>query len=195
MAFSRTGDTATLLSDGRVLVAGGSASTLAEVYDRFTGAFTAVGTLSTDRRYHAAVRLADGKVLLVGGQSGSGYTSSTDLYDPDAETITPASPMRFPRAFHTATLLNNGQVLVAGGYNGDRDPTQVATSIERFDPTTGTFAGSGDMAVYPTSGVRLNHTATLLLNGRVFLAGGAADHPYGSAEVYQPGISYAPGLQ
>jgi ABC-type uncharacterized transport system ATPase subunit len=104
--------------------------------------------------------------------------------------------MRFARAFHTATLLHNGQVLVAGGMDNEFDPTLVAKSIERFDPTTGTFAGSGDMATYPTSGERVYHTATLLQNGQVLIAGSlaAADYPNGTAEVYVPAVSDPPGL-
>lgn len=193
MAVLRTGHTATLLNDGRVLIAGGSPySTMVEVYDPATGLFTAGGTLSTDRSYHAAARLADGRVLIVGGQSGWNYTASADVYDPATGTITATSPMHFTRAFHTATLLSNGQVLVAGGYNGNwyGGPD---TTVERFDPTSGTFAGWGDMATYPTSGVRVNHTATLLANGQVLLAGGYDQES--TAEIYQPSIPNPPGLQ
>ena len=197
MAVARTGHTATLLNDGRVLIAGGSASTMLELYDPATGQFTAAGTLSTDRSYQAAARLVDGRVLIVGGQSGLGYTASADLYDPATGTITAVAPMRSTRAFHTATLLSNGQVLVAGGYSGCC-LAGPATKIERFDPTTGTFAGSGDMATYPTSGARADHTATLLENGQVLLAGNiptGPDYPNGTAEIYQPSMPNPPGLQ
>jgi hypothetical protein len=51
------------------------------------------------------------------------------------------------------------------------------------------------MATYPTSGVRVYHTATLLQSGQVLLAGGIGDHPNGTAEVYEPGVPYTPGLQ
>jgi len=195
MAVSRASHTATLLNDGRVLIAGGSPSTMIELYDPATGVFNSGGALTTDRTYHAAARLADGRVLLIGGQSGQGFTSSVDLYDPATGAISTAPPMRLARAYHTATLLQNGQVLVAGGLDGEFDPTAVARSIERFDPTTGTFAGSGNMATYPTSGVRVYHTATLLQSGQVLLAGGIGDHPNGTAEVYEPGVPYTPGLQ
>jgi len=195
MTISRTGHTATLLNDGRVLIAGGSASTMVELYDPATGLFTAGGTLTTDRTYHAAARLADGRVLIIGGQSGLGYTSSVDLYDPATGIITPASPMRSARAYHTATLLYNGQVLVAGGRDGQSDPTAIARSVERFDPTRAAFTGSGDMATYPTSGVRVYHTATLLQTGQVLLAGGLGEYPNGTAETYQPSMPNPPGLQ
>jgi hypothetical protein len=101
--------------------------------------------------------------------------------------------MRFARAFHTATLLNNGQVLVAGGFGGSvyGGPD---TTVERFDPTSGTFAGWGDMATYDTSGARVYHTATLLQNFQVLLAGGLGDSS-GTAEIYQSGIPAPPGLQ
>lgn len=167
---------------------------MVEVYDPATGLFTAGGTLSTDRSYHAAARLADGRVLIVGGQSqsGWGYTASADVYDPATGTVTATSPMRFTRAFHTATLLSNGQVLVAGGYNGNSYGGS-ATTVERFDPTSGTFAGWGDMDTYPTTGVRVNHTATLLTNGQVLLAGG--NDQESTAEIYQPAMLNPPGLQ
>jgi hypothetical protein len=194
MAVTRAGHTATLLNDGRVLIAGGSAySTMMEVYDPATGLFTAAGTLSVDRSYHAAARLADGRVLIVGGQSSWIDTASAELYDPNTGIATATPPMRSPRAQHTATLLSNGQVLIAGGTDGSFNPTAVAQSVERFDPTSGTFAGSGDMAAYPTSGVRAAHTATLLTNGQVLLAGGYNQGI--DAEIYQPAIPTSPGLQ
>ena len=194
MAIPRAGHTATLLNDGRVLIAGGSAySTMAELYDPVTGTFTAAGTLTTDRTSHAAARLADGRVLIVGGQSAWISTATAELYDPNTGVFTATPPMHFARAFHTATLLSNGQVLVAGGIDGSLNPTVVAESVERFDPSLGTFAGSGDMATYPTSGVRAAHTATLLTNGQVLLAGGYGQDS--TAEIYQPSVPNAPGLQ
>jgi len=194
MAIPRAGHTATLLLDGRVLIAGGSsASTLLEVYDPATGTFTAAGALTTDRISHAAARLADGRVLIVGGQSSWINTATAELYDPNTGIATATPPMRSRRALHTATLLSNGQVLVAGGVDGQFDPTAVARSVERFDPTSGTFAGSGDMATYPTSGARAAHTATLLTNGQVLLAGGYGQDS--TAEIYQPAIPNPPGLQ
>jgi hypothetical protein len=193
MAFPRGGHTATLLQDGRVLIAGGSYSTMLEIYDPATGTFTFAGMLTLDRVDHAAARLADGRVLIAGGRSSLGYTATAELFDPNTGVATATPPMRSSRAQHTATLLSNGQVLIAGGVDGSFNPTAVAESIERFDPTSGTFAGSGDMATYPTLGVRAAHTATLLPNGQVLLAGGYSQGI--DAEIYQPGIPTPPGLQ
>jgi hypothetical protein len=104
--------------------------------------------------------------------------------------------MRKRRVYHTATPLSNGQILIAGGVDC-LDPSGTAESAERFDPTSGTFAGSGDMQVGHAVGPRIGHTATLLPNGQVLLDGGDPPNPFrlGSAELYQPGIRNPPGLQ
>jgi len=105
--------------------------------------------------------------------------------------------MQVGRALHTATILTNGQVLVAGGLDCDLGSTTAPTTIERFDPTSGTFTGSGNMALGHSSGFRVGHTATLLPNGQVLLDGGESLTAFrlGTAEIYQPGRPNPPGLQ
>ena len=88
MSTARDAHTATLLPNGKVLVAGGYNSTSgylssAELYDPASGTWTATGSLSTARGYHTATLLPNGKVLVAGGyNSTSGYLSSAELYDP-----------------------------------------------------------------------------------------------------------------
>ena len=197
MAVLRSGHTATLLNDGRVMIAGGAPSILAEIFDPVQGLFSAAGTLTTDRQSHAAVLMGDGRVFLIGGVSGVHCLGTTEMFDPVTGVSTPSAPMQVGRALHTATILTNGQVLVAGGLDCDLGSTTAPTTIERFDPTSGTFTGSGNMAVGHSSGFRVGHTATLLPNGQVLLDGGESLTGFrlGTAEIYQPGRPNPPGLQ
>jgi hypothetical protein len=119
--------TATLLKDGRVLVAGGMSdwrTADAALYDPKTGTFAATGPMNDARDAHAAVLLADGRVLILGGDgwacsSGScfysGSLASAELYDPETGTFSRAGYMNMARTGPTAALLQNGDVLVTGG--------------------------------------------------------------------------------
>jgi hypothetical protein len=136
--FTRTGDmiahhaghTATLLPDGKVLVAGGytrspSGSSVvtntAELYDPTTGAWSVTGSLDKPRQDHTATVLPDGRILVAGGWDMGkwdyGYysLSSAETYDPASGNWNSTANLNEPRFGHTATLLNNGQVLIAGG--------------------------------------------------------------------------------
>ena len=120
MSHARNGHTATLLGDGRVLVAGGdntgSASLAsAELFDPVMGTWSPAAPMSHARTDHTATLLGDGWVLVAGGDDGSGYLASAELFDPVTGTWSPAGTMYAARSFHTATLLGDGRVLVAGG--------------------------------------------------------------------------------
>src|SRR5215469_11379189 len=142
----RSSHTATLLKNGKVLVAGGTDSSSAhlasaELYEPATETFTLTGSMNTTRSSHQATLLTNGKVLLAGGDSSGGDTA--ELYDPTTGTFTSTGSMFTGRfALFTATLLNNGKVLIAGGQNVGGG--QVA-SAELYDPTTGTFTSTGSM--------------------------------------------------
>jgi hypothetical protein len=119
--------TATLLKDGRVLVAGGMSdwrTAAAALYDPKTGTFAATGSMNDARDAHAAALLADGSVLVLGGDSWAcsgntcyfaGSLASAELYDPRTGTFSGAGSMNMARTEPTATLLQNGDVLVTGG--------------------------------------------------------------------------------
>ena len=199
--------TATLLADGKVLVAGGSHGTFnyayggqpdAELYDPVARSFTTTGSMTSARTFHTASLLPNGKVLATGGFSDGQpdqplAESSAELFDQATGSFTPAGSMGIARAVHTATLLPNGKVLIAGGGTtqivdgGFPFPFfgQAIAASEVYDPATNSFSATGAM-----SGARFAHTATLLPNGKVLIAGGLVTEGAGqallTAELYDP---------
>jgi hypothetical protein len=140
MSVTRVFHTATLLNNGKVLVAGGHDAS-AEIFDPASGTFAATGSMSVGRDSHTATLLANGKVLIAGGENVSGPLATTELYDPNTGTFTASGRMVAPRISHSATLLTNGNVLVAGGSN----TTGELATAELYDPLTGTFSAAGSM--------------------------------------------------
>ena len=192
LTAARGGNTATLLSDGRILIAGGSSSTgilaSAELYDPASGTFSATADLATPRTAHTATLLPDGRVLIAGGSDGKGALASAELYDPARGTFSLTGDLAAARYTHTTTLLSDGRALVAGGFDGRRSvgggyASGLLPSAELYDPKTGAFTPTADLAA-----ARHAHTATLLSDGRVLIAGGIGG-PTGSAlasaEIYQ----------
>jgi len=163
MGVQRVYHSETLLTNGKVLIAGGSNLFTGELYDPFTGNFAATGNMVARRFSHTATRLLDGKVLIVGGAD----VATAEIFDPANVSFAPTGSMSSPRTGHSATLLANGKVLIAGGSDGSGP---LATA-EIFDPATGTFTTTGTMTV-----ARTGHTATLLtatvLDGKVLIVGG-----------------------
>jgi hypothetical protein len=172
METGRYVDSATLLNNGMVLIAGGCCPIFAtaELYNPASGTFTPTGSMNAPRAQHTATLLNNGMVLMAGG-AGDGITASAELYDPDSGTFTPTGSLNTGRQYHTATLLSNGMVLVAGGINnqscGGICGNGVLGSAELYDPATGTFTSTGSLNT-----ARVGHTATLLNNGMVLMAGG-----------------------
>jgi hypothetical protein len=178
MSVARGHMTATLLENGRVLVVGGSQESTTELYDPPTATWIPGGVLNEPRWLHAVVRLADGRVLVAGGGA---YTPTAELYDPATNRWTPTGSMSVDRYDFTATLLRDGRVLVVGGYSLSSvgRSTELA---ELYDPATGRWTLTGSLRT-----PRRNHTATLLPNGTVLVAGGFnSDGWLRSAEVYDP---------
>ena len=133
--------TATLLPNGKVLIAGGEASTgatnSAEIYDPLTGSNTLTTSMHQIRFGHTATLLLNGKVLVTGGGNNVSVTNSAELYDPLSGSWSITGSMTSARYYHAATLLPNGKVLVTGG----RDQTYTRlSSAELYDPATGTWA-------------------------------------------------------
>jgi hypothetical protein len=193
MVEIRFGASATLLPNGDVLVAGGSprfnrggiTRATAELYDPSTGRWTLTGSMREARQDHSAVLLANGKVLVLGGNASDGgparLLSSAELYDPSTGTWTDTGRLLSARTNATATLLADGRVLVAGGVSSSADRPE--RSAEVYDPATGTWAKTSAMRV-----ARNGHTATLLPDGHVLVTGGqcCSDPAVASSELYDP---------
>ena len=186
----RTDHTATLLPDGKVLVAGGRNSAVlnsAELYDPVTRTWSRTGSLNRSRIQHTAVLLPNGKVLVTGGYSSgsppdSGITDTAELYDPVSGTWSYAADHDGePRAWYAATLLENGKALVVGGSGG----ADVTTSCKLYDPASAKWSHTGSL-----KNGSYGHTATLLADGKVLVVGGSDDADLASillrTEVFDP---------
>ena len=178
---ARTGHTATLLPDGKVLVVGGSDNgnylASAELYDPATGTWSLTGSLNTGRTLHSATLLPDGKVLVAGG-SNPGALKTGEVYDPASGTWTLTRNMGTARYYHAAALLLDGKVLVAGGAG-------PLITAELFDPATGKWSLTGSMSS-PRAYIR--NAAALMPDGTVLVSGGKGIHEEGEpgGQIYHP---------
>ncbi len=178
MNSARFRHTATLLPDGRVLVAGGQGSDTilasAEIYDPLSNSWAIVPSMNMARERHTATLLPDGRVLVAGGLSSGTILASAEIYDPLTNSWAIVPPMNRTRYLHTATLLLDGRVLVVGGLGSG------TVGEEIYDPLTNHWT------TVPDSGGHAEHTATLLKDGRVLVAGGASNPFPAKADVYDP---------
>lgn len=178
---ARSGHTATLLPNGKVLVVGGTGTNAetprnAQLYNPATGTWSHTANIPGARSGHTATVLASGKVLVAGGYrllgaaAQTGFLDSATLYDPALGTwtatgsfVTTAAGSQ-GRALHTATLMPDGKVLVVAGVGANAD---VPRGAQLYDPATGRWTIANGI-----TSARASHTATLLPNGKVLVAGG-----------------------
>lgn len=190
MASSRFEHTATLLSDGRVLLVGGlgpvegglAPLASAELFDPAASAFVRTSDLDEPRTNHAAAVLPDRSVLIIGGAGGpNGDVSlaSAELYDPRQGSWTVVESLAEPRTGHTASVLADGRVLVTGGETMSRGTRRSLDGAEVYDPADGTWRSAGTMAC-----PRSEQAAVVLQDSSVLVVAGDATFP-GQAPIAQ----------
>jgi hypothetical protein len=207
LRYPRSHATALLLQDGRVLVLGGNpfdAHTVPpEIYDPASGVFTSIDPIvpaidaSVDDevgyRDFSATVLADGRVLIAGGRiqirdanlpdsvAGPAPMLSAEavIFDPATQATAPTGPMGVPRAGHAAVRLGDGRILIVGGITPDGAGGEgSAASAELYDPATGTFSATGDMAGdrATVDQASASFQAVALPSGRILISGGDTYH-------------------
>jgi hypothetical protein len=174
LATPRWSATATVLADGATVMFAGGRSASDDSIDDPTGIelwrdgkVTAGGAMLVARMGHSATLLPDDRVLIVGGPIWRGERIAAEIYDPIARVSHRAAPSHDVRRSHTATRLLDGRVLVVGGTDMNATSSTSLASAELFDPRTGTWTPA-----HPLAFARDGHTAVLLRDGRVLVAGG-----------------------
>jgi hypothetical protein len=203
LATARLNHTATLLEDGSVLITGGFSNAFncaaldtcyvqsSERFDPVSGNFFNGPAMIAARNQHTATRLKTGEVLIAGGNNSQGFLATSELFDPGLSSFQPSGSMAQGRRQHTATLLSNGKVLIAGGFALDSSGNRSLAGAELYDPVTGTFSNAADMST-----ARTDHTASLMNDGAVLIAGGNVPctptlcgtvlNAFATAELYDP---------
>ena len=190
MRLQRAAHSATVLRDGRVLIAGGMEqaegeeinTASAELFDPSTKTFAPAAAMNQRRAGHTATLLPSGDVLIAGGFDEGVALQSVEIFRSSTATFERVGDMLEQRDRHSSTLLNDGTVLIVGG-NKNVGNNSILTA-ELFDPAKGIFVSAGSMW-----SPRSAHTATLLHNGTVLIAGGSAkrfDEVLNTAEIYDP---------
>jgi hypothetical protein len=191
---ARRSHSATLVSDGKVLIAGGEDEkgfvTEAEIFDPATQTFALSENLNAPRADHTATRLSDGRVLIAGGRNGIGPLSSTEIFDPTTGGFSIGPDLNYARSGQTASQLNDGRIVFVGG--------DVAGSVEIYDPRTNTLSA---IAAHLIS-ARAFHSAAVFSQTvgdqqieKILIAGGTAldGTPLKSGEVFDvASLSFSP---
>ncbi len=182
MSVARHDHTATLLPNGTVLIAGGldasnAVVASAEVYDPSANGFSSAGDMRAARVGHTVTLLSDGRALVAGGETGSGPANSIEVFDPASGTFADWGLMSVARRGHTASILTDGRILIAGGDRRVREDGSETSTAEIIDPANPLWVSP----VYEMTEPRSGHSATLLNNSLVYMAGGNANP---SAELF-----------
>lgn len=206
MRHARFGHTATLLSDGTVLITGGATSgqaypylngrsgviASAELYNPASDSFSEVGRMQVARVGHTASRIANtSNVLIAGGISGGIVTNTAELYNFSTKTFSTVGNMNYPRFLHSAASLSTGEVLIAGGSSDPKLQTSLQTR-ELFDDTKNTFvpinATSPPLMSFARRGFAAGADIPIEYSDMVVLPGGldSMGTPQGTTDIYLP---------
>jgi N-acetylneuraminic acid mutarotase len=194
-ADQRYGHTATLLpNDDKVFIGGracngatcatqvASANLGTQLLSAEDNFDETVGVAAQKRAFHTSTLLPGGDILVAGGTNGPSILSHAEIFTPGGDLFTPVNGgMRYVRDLHTATLLPNGRVLVAGGFTTNAASTGSTNTAEIYYPDTKRF-----IETTPMISSRSNHSAIMLPDGKVFVAGGfgTGDVITGASEIY-----------
>ncbi len=190
MLAPRFAHSATLLPNGKVLIAGGisgitnSYLNSAEIYDPSLNLFKAAAPMAQAKASHAALLLPDGKVLVTGGETPGGEPyAGAEIYDPAANAWKAATPMNKVRKDHKMVLLPNGKVLSAGQLpvNGMPPSTIEPGDAEVYDPAINQWAPTALMA-----SPALLPSLTVMGNQKVLLTALDPIQKENTAQVYDP---------
>ena len=176
MRMEKGGHLIELLEDGRVIAVGGVDPSV-EVYDASSGTWTSAGEAAKSGEAYISALLGNGNVLYIGGWDGS-LMDSVELYDPLTGSSSPTGSLIAPRVWANATVLADGRLLVTGGHGIDAGLWRPLALAEIYDPTSRTWSEAGEI---PTR--HLEHTSTVLSDGRVLVVGGA---PSRTTEIFDP---------
>jgi len=191
MAADHDQHTATLLSDGRVLVAGGDASfnpsAACEIFDPKTNTWSTVASMTTARSEHTATLLGDGRVFVAFGAgvgTGRPKLNTAEIYDPKTNKWTDVSTTGFTkpiaRVAHTATLLPTGEVFLAGGVTGTSPESTTGRQV-LYNPTTGSWNIPFDPGFASFMKEPRAYHAAVLVGSKVFALGGEKIDTAGTA--------------
>ncbi len=189
MLQARASHAAALLPDGRVMAVGGDAVgwDTTEIFDPRTNQWTDGGLMTVGRSSHAAATLSSGQVLAAGGMDTWGaINGASDVGDPATATWTPVPDMFDARMYFPLVALEDGRALAIGGEQVQLHSFVDIPRCEIFDPQSGAWSRTGSMAV-----ARESHSATVLSNGQVLVAGGvdgASGLFTARAEAYTPTV-------
>jgi N-acetylneuraminic acid mutarotase len=188
---------ATLLQDGRILLAGGSdnfsSTNLVQIYDPVSNTWAArTNSMNESRYYHSATLLQDGRVLVSGGNSVSRNTGNgnvvvpsktAEIFDPRTNVWAFVASMSVERVLHSASVLSDGRVIAAGGAGKGGTSANATDTVEIYDPLTNTWALACSLR-----NLRYGHTTTMLADGARFLVSGGLNPSASlrSAEIFTP---------
>jgi Bacterial Ig-like domain (group 2)/Kelch motif/Galactose oxidase, central domain len=178
---------AALLPDGRVLVTGGSATgtnldalATTEIYNPASGTWSRAANMSVARGGHTATALSNGRIVVVGGASGTygapTLHTSAEVFDPATAAWTATGGVSIGRGFHRSVALTNGRMLMTGGSDF---VSSVFASTDIYDVSTGVWTASTPLVTG-----RISHSATVLATGNALIAGGGAASVLASAELF-----------